>query len=269
MTPALGLIVSTYNRPEALRAVLASACDQVFQDFELLVADDGSGDATKELVQEFQRTGAISIQHVWQEDRGFRLAAIRNRAVAASGAPYLVFIDGDCLMLPDFLKRHWRLAERGFFVRGSNVDMSPALTAAALQRGAAAHRWGLGRWLGSRLNGHVNRCMPFFRLPLGPLRKFAPRSPKGACGRNLALWREDFLAVNGFNEAYEGYGKEDWDLVDRLIKYGVYRKNGRFAVPVIHLWHGPNAPGPNNERMWEAQERSARTWVDRGVDQYL
>lgn len=263
------MIVSTYNRPEALRAVLESAHDQVYRDFELVVADDGSSGATADVVRQFQQAGRTPIRHVWHEDRGFRLAAIRNRAAAASTAEYLVFIDGDCIIFPDFLERHARLAEPGFFVRGSKVNLNRALTESVVREGKAVHRWTASRWFFCRARGQVNRFMPFLRIPQGPLRKLSRRSMKGASGRNLAVWRKDFVAVNGFNEEYQGYGMEDWDFVDRLIKRGVCRKNGRFAVPVIHLWHERRAPAPNNDRIWEVQRRSSDTWVERGVGQYL
>ena len=267
--PRIAVVVPTYNWPEALEAVLSSLADQIYDRFEVVVADDGSGEETRRLVERFERDAPFSVRHVWQEDRGYRLSAIRNRAVASTDADYLVNLDGDCPVPPDFLEGHARLAERGFFVRGSRVRLEPDLTARVLQERLPVHRWSRARWLGLRTRGQIDRFSPMLRLPLGPLRKTAPRKWDGAKGCNLALWRDDYLAVNGFDEAYEEWGSEDNDLVVRLIRHGVHRKEGRYAVPVLHLWHESRARDPRNTRRFRERLASDVVRIERGVSQYL
>ena len=112
------VIVTTYNRPDALAAVLAGYAAQTDQDFELLVADDGSTPETQAVIHAYQCHSRGTVRHVWQEDRGFRAAAIRNRAAAATDAEYIIFTDGDCVPSRQFVQAHKHLAERGYFQIG-------------------------------------------------------------------------------------------------------------------------------------------------------
>ncbi len=268
--PRIAVIVSTYNRPDALRSVLVSLNDQRYREFEVFVADDGSGDDTRSVVEAYRAETSIPIRHVWQEDRGFRLAAVRNRAAAAAtDAEYLVFIDGDCAVRPDYMLRHARLAERGFYVKGSRVNLSEGLSARVLREQLPIHLWPNREWYSLWRQGEINRFAPVLRVPLGPLRKLSLTEEKGALGSNFALWRGDYLAVNGFNEAFEGYGFEDWEIVVRLLRYGLKRKNGRLAVSVLHLWHESRSIAPGSEQVWEAQLESESIRTEKGVDRYL
>ncbi len=267
--PGIAVIVSTYNRPDALDAVLRSLAQQTYRRFEIVVADDGSGPDTRALVARRAEDPGPRVLHVLQEDRGYRLAAIRNRAAAATEQPYLIFLDGDCLVRPDYVGRHARLAEAGHFVHGSRVRLEPGLSRSAIEQGPAIGRWSAARWLGEWLRGRVDRFTPLLRLPLGPLRRVSPRRWRGVKGCNLALWRSDFLAVNGFDEGFRGWGFEDNDLVVRLIRNGVRRKEGRYAVPVLHLWHESRPPGPASRERFERRVRSDAVRVERGIDRYL
>ena len=255
--PDIAVIVSTYERPDALDAVLRSLEDQTYRRFEVVVADDGSGHDTRELVGRRAEEVGFPLRHIWQEDRGYRLAAVRNRGAGATELPYLVFLDGDCLVRPDYLLRHARLAERGHFVHGSRVRIDRGLSRVALERGLPLHGWNSARWLAERLRGRIDRFHPLLRLPLGPLRRVSPRAWRGVKGCNLAVWRSDFLAVNGFDEGFEGWGFEDNDLVVRLIRNGIRRKEGRCAVPVLHLWHEARPPDPASRERFERRLRAA------------
>ena len=267
--PRIAVIVSTYERPDALDAVLRSLAEQTYRRFEIVVADDGSGPDTRELVARHAEKSDLDFRHVRQEDRGYRLAAIRNRAAAATEQPYVVFLDGDCLVRPDYLERHARLAEPRHFVHGSRVRLDPRLSRSAIAREQAAiEGWSAARWLGEWLRGRVDRFMPLLRLPLGPLRHMSPRRWQGVKGCNLALWRSDFLAVNGFDEGFEGWGFEDNDLVVRLLRHGVRRKEGRYAVPVLHLWHTSRPPDPASRERFERRLRSDTVRAERGIDGY-
>ena len=267
--PGIAVIVSTCDRPDALDAVLRSLAVQTYRRFEIVVADDGSGPGTGELVAQRAEGPGPRVRHVRQEDRGYRLAAVRNRAAAATEQPYLIFLDGDCLVRPDYVERHARLAEPGHFVHGSRVRLDPGLSRTAIERGPGIGRWSATRWLGEWIQGRVDRFTPLLRVPLGPLRRLSERRWRGVKGCNLALWRSDLLVVNGFDEGFEGWGFEDNDLVVRLIRNGVRRKEGRYAVPVLHLWHELRPPDPASRARFERRLRSDAIRAERGIDRYM
>jgi glycosyltransferase involved in cell wall biosynthesis len=272
MTPRLlSIIVTTYNRPVALRAVLASLAAQTDTGFEVLVADDGSRHETAAAVEEAGGNFPVSLVHLWQSDDGFRAAAARNLAVAASRGDYLVFVDGDCVLRPDFVSRHRALAEAGWFVAGNRVLLSQDFTAKVLQtplvelHGDSRLSW-LGRWL----SGAINRWLPLCFVPGHGWRKRQPQRWQGARTCNLAMWRSDFDAINGFDEAFQGWGHEDADLAIRLLHAGVQRKDGRFATAVLHLWHHENDRSnlAENERRLAEILAADRRRAAVGIDTY-
>jgi glycosyltransferase involved in cell wall biosynthesis len=233
----ISVIVSTYNRADALDAVLRALCRQSDRHFEIVVADDGSGAATQKVVGDWVARAAVPVKHVWHEDCGFRLAEIRNLGIRASTGRYIIFLDGDCIARHDFVAAHRRLAEPGWFVTGNRILMSRQLTERVLQQGLEPELWGLAKHISLRSRGDLNRLAPLFALPLGALRKKRARRWKGANGSNMAFWRKDLDAVDGFDAAFKGWGREDSDIFIRLIRAGVRRKDGRFATGVLHLWH--------------------------------
>lgn len=265
------VIVTTYNRPDALGLVLESYLAQDARGFDLIVADDGSTDETRRLVEDYARRAPFAVRHLWQEDLGFRAAAIRNRALAATGADYVVFSDGDCVAPPDFVARHVQLAEPGYFLAGSRVLLSEAFTARALAERLPLYRWDAWAWLRAWLRGDVNRCLPLVRLPDGGFRKRSPARWEGVKTCNLSAWREDLLRVNGIDESYTGWGLEDSDVVIRLLRAGVRHKSARFAAPLFHLWHREHDRSglPENQRRLEEVLASDRVAAARGVRQYL
>ncbi len=265
------VIVTTYNRPDALEALLAGYQAQRDADFELLIADDGSTDDTRGVVDEFKSRAPFPVAHIWHEDRGFRAAAIRNRALAATRADYIVFSDGDCVPVPRFVAQHQRLAERGWFVAGNRVLLSEEFTRRVLAEQLPIHGWTLSVWLGAWAKRDINRWLPLVALPDGGLRKSAPQRWEGIKTCNLAAWRDDLLRVNGLDEAYAGWGLEDSDLVIRLLHAGVKHKSARFAAPVFHLWHAENDRSrlAENQRRLDALINSQRSVAERGVNRYL
>ena len=233
----ISVIVTTYNREDALEAVLRSLARQTDQNFEVVVADDGSKQPTAALVESWKARIGHRLEHVWHEDRGFRAAEIRNRAILASRGDYVVFLDGDCIARPDFVATHRRLAERGWFVTGNRILLSPELTAKVLREKLAPESWRFADWLAQRLRGGINRLGALLHLPLGPLRRLRRNAWRGARSCNLAVWRSDLTRVDGFDADYRGWGKEDSDIIVRLQRAGVRRKDGVFATGVLHLWH--------------------------------
>lgn len=264
------VIVTTYNRPDALAAVLDGFLAQDRTDFELLVADDGSTPPTREVVERYAARAPFAIRHVWHEDDGFRAGAIRNRALAATSAEYVVFTDGDCVPRASFVSRHRALAEPGCFLAGNRLLLSADFTQRVLQEGLAIHRWTVTQWLAARLRGDVNRLLPLLALPDAPLRKRSPQRWAGVKTGNLSAWRSDLVAVNGFDEAYAGWGLEDTDLVIRLLHAGVRHKSARFATPLFHLWHRENDRSrlDDNQRRLAALLASDVVRASVGLDRY-
>jgi glycosyltransferase involved in cell wall biosynthesis len=242
MAELISVIVTTYNREDALGAVLRALSRQTEERFEVVVADDGSRPATARVVESWKSSMRVPLRHVWQEDQGFRAAEARNRALRASAGGYCIFLDGDCVARPDFVAAHRGLAEPGYFVTGNRVLLSPASTDRILAGGLEPESWGLERFLAQYWHGDVNRVAPLIGLPLGPLRKLAGRRWQGARSCNAACFRADLERIDGFDAAFTGWGREDSDLFVRLIRSGVRRKSGHFATGVLHLWH------PESER---------------------
>jgi glycosyltransferase involved in cell wall biosynthesis len=267
MSGLISLIVTTYNRPDALQAVLTALARQTDRGFEVVVADDGSGPSTTALVDHWRSRLGAPLSHVWQVDWGFRAAEIRNRAILASQGHYCIFLDGDCIVRADFIAKHRQLAEPGWFVTGNRVLLSPAITEAVLRDRLQPEMWTAVEWVRQRLHGGVNRLAAVLNLPLGPLRKLAARQWRGARSCNLAVWRADLDRVDGFDASFAGWGREDSDLLIRLLHSGVCRKDGRFATGVIHLWH-PEADRtqlPANDALLEAVLGSKRSRAQRGM----
>jgi glycosyltransferase involved in cell wall biosynthesis len=268
----VSIIITTYNRPKALDRVLAGLAVQSVAPAEVIIADDGSGPETQACIDAWKTGAGITLLHAWQEDQGFRAAAARNRAVALASGDYLIFLDGDCIPFPDFVSGHAMLATRGRFVAGSRVLLDETVTRQIEIERSSPGSWSMMRWLKLRLAGHVNRLLPFIRLGDGSWRNGKPERWQDARTCNLGVWRDDFIAINGFDETYTGWGHEDADLAVRLIRHGCTHKTGRFAVPVIHLWHreaARAAAGQNLSRMDSARRGEPGIVGTQGVRQYL
>jgi glycosyltransferase involved in cell wall biosynthesis len=267
MAGLISLIVTTYNRTDALQAVLAALARQTDREFEVVVADDGSGPSTGALIEHLRSRLGVPLDHVWQVDCGFRAAEIRNRAILASRGDYCIFLDGDCIARSDFIASHRKLAEPGWFVTGNRVLLSPAVTDAVLRDHLQPEIWPGTQWVRQRLRGGVNRLAAVLKLPLGPLRKLPARQWQGARSCNLAVWRADLDRVDGFDASFRGWGREDSDLLIRLMHSGARRKDGRFATGVIHLWHpeADRAQLPANDALLQAVLSSKRVRAQRGL----
>lgn len=266
----ISVVVATYNRPDALAAVLRSLGNQEDRQFEVVVADDGSRSDTEDVVKRAQATLPVPLTHVWQEDTGFRLAAVRNRATAQARGDYLIYLDGDCVVRHHFVRAHRDLAETGWCVTGGRVLLSEAFTHEALANGTAVENWSVADAAIAAIQGKVNRAMSLPRLPLGPLRKFGARRWQRLRGCNFSAFRTDVEKVNGFDECFQGWGFEDSDFAARLIESGVRLKNGRLATNVYHLWHPENdrTKHSQNWQRFQARISAHETRAHLGLDQY-
>jgi len=267
VTDLISVIVTTYNRPDALDAVLRALAQQSDRNFEIIVADDGSGSDTERVVKRWASCAKVPIKHVWHEHNGFRGGEIRNRGINASAGPYCVFLDGDCLARRNFVASHRRLAEPGWFVAGNRILLGQALTESVLAMGGKAETWNLAALAPERLRGRLNRLLPIVSLPLGLLRKIHQNDWEGVRSCNLAVARSDLDRTDGFDMGYVGWGLEDSDLVARLLHAGVRRKDGRFATGVLHLWHEKldRSALADNERQLKEVLDGDRIWATRGL----
>jgi glycosyltransferase involved in cell wall biosynthesis len=233
----ISVVITTYNRPDALEAVVQACFMQNDKNFEIIIADDGSTANTRTCVERLAQASPVPLSHVWQPDQGFRAAMARNRGTLAATGEYIVFLDGDCIPQRDFIARHRALSQPGYLVSGSRILFSEGLTRRVLEEGIDITGTSLATRLRWRLRGDMNKVLQLaVRWPdLGRTsRRFSWRRIKSC---NLGVWRSDLERVNGFDESFTGWGHEDSDLVVRLFHAGVLRKDGAFATEVFHLWH--------------------------------
>jgi GT2 family glycosyltransferase len=231
------VVITTYNRSEALLPVLSALAAQDDTRFEVIVADDGSTPMHQEAIRSAAQAMALPLTHVWHPDVGFTASRVRNLGVAAAKAPYIVMLDGDCVPETDFVRRHRMLMEPGYFVNGSRVMLSSRLTQSTIAGTVQLHGQAAAFWLGKRLSGDASKLGGLLRLPDWPQRKNAVFIWKGIRSCNMGVWRKDYETVDGFDESFVGWGHEDADFVLRLHNAGINRKNGFAATEVYHLWH--------------------------------
>jgi glycosyltransferase involved in cell wall biosynthesis len=250
---SVSLIITTYNKPEYLKKVIAGVLLQRVLPHEIIIADDGSDEKTKKVVEEFRSAAACPVLHVWHEDLGFRAAKIRNEAVKRANGDYIIFLDGDCVPGRHFLSDHVSLAEEGFFYQGKRL----LLTEAGSRCFDASRAGDTGFLFQLFVKGRLSHVHHLLRAPLFPA--FSNRSLRGVRSCNIGIYRKDLIAVNGFNQDFVGWGREDSELVARLYKYGLRRKTHPFMAVCFHLWHEENARdrlAQNDKLLREALESS-------------
>jgi glycosyltransferase involved in cell wall biosynthesis len=240
LIPKISLVVSVYNKPEVLRLVFAACARQSFPDFEIIIADDGSGPAIRDVVAEARAVLSQSVVHLWHEDRGWRKNVILNNAIRTSRGGHLVFIDGDCLPARHFLFDHWNEREDRRVLLGRRVETSERwsheLTVGKIASGEF-ERLGVREILDG-LAGRSLRVEDGIRMPSRLLRRMLLRNVRGMLGSNFSVAREYLASINGFDELYDGPGcGEDSDLQYRLSLAGVTGKSLRNLAVQYHVWH--------------------------------
>ena len=225
----VSLIISTYNWPESLILVLKSIENQTIFPEEVVIADDGSTVETKEIIAKFQKDSDLNIIHSWQEDNGFRVAKSRNKAIAKSCADYIILIDGDIILHPKFVQDHVNNAKVGYFMQGSRVLLSQDITEQIIISNRISFSFFSKGMKGRKNSIHSNFLSKIFSTKKNYLR--------GIRTCNIAFFRQDFINVNGFNNEFEGWGREDSEFVVRLFNTGINRKSLRFNAIQYHLWH--------------------------------
>ena len=233
----ISVVLTTYNRSDALAVVLRALQRQTDTDFEVVIADDGSQPAHRTRIREVAQGCSFALAHVWHPDVGFTVARARNLGVAQSRGSYLILLDGDCVPDLDFIAQHRRLMQNGFLVNGSRCLLSKRLTQHVLDGAADIVGMTWLYWLREWRKGYASKIAPLLRAPDWGVRIEAGFRWHGIRSCNMGLWRADFERVNGFDSSFQGWGHEDADLVLRMFHAGVRRKNGFFATEVFHLWH--------------------------------
>jgi len=259
----ISLIITTYNWKEALEVSILSALGQTRLPDEIIVADDGSTKDTGDLVQRMASGPPIPILHVWQDDQGFRAARIRNKAIAKARGEYLVIVDGDIIVHSDFIKDHEEAARLGFFSQGSRVLLNQNKTERVLQkRELRFSPFGFG------LENRKNAIRSHF---LSRLFSWPQKSLSGIRTCNFALWRADALAVNGFNEDFQGWGREDSEFAVRLMNRGIRRQNIKFRALTYHLFHPEQRKDSlaRNDRILENTIEMRSPWCENGINKYF
>ena len=256
----LTVVINTYENAAALDAVLARLCRTSLPADELIVADDGSGPATRVVVERWAQQATLPVKHVWQEHGGFRRARILNSAIATATGDYLVFLDGDCLPSRLFADDHRALAEIGYFVQCRRCFINEAAVPDAIA--------GRRSLLRLALTGQISGLFKSVRLPWPTIRH--DQDLHGILGCNLGIWKKDLLEVNGYDESYEGWGKEDSDLAARLYHAGRQRKFIHGRAIVYHLNHPPasRAQLPEAQRRLEETISSGRVKAMQGLDRH-
>lgn len=263
-TKVVTLLISTYNWEDALRLCLLSASIQTVLPDEIVIADDGSREDTRKLIDDFRTILKVPIVHVWQEDNGFRLTTIRNKAIACAKGDYIIQIDGDVIMERHFIQDHIQMMKEGYFVCGSRTKLGPIVSKRLIEDISLKLNVSELK-AGFVLNGFRSKVLRNF------LAERYARVIDHMRGCNLAFWRKDFISVNGYNEDLLNWGHEDGELVYRLHYAGIDKKALKMGGIVYHLWH-KEASRENEERHLEALEivkRDHVKWCENGIDKYL
>ena len=257
------LLISTYNWPEALNLVLKSVLDQTRLPDEILIADDGSREETKVVINRYKVLFSIPVKHIWQEDNGFRKSKILNKAIAETDSDYIIQIDGDCILHPKFVSDHLNAAQKGQYLYGSRVNILPKFVTEIFQNGITKFNIFSKEIKNKARTLHIPFLASLYKKHHGISKKFR--------GCNVSYWRSDFVAVNGYNEDFEGWGREDSDLVIRIGNLGVLAKRLRYAGIVYHIHHTVNSKHnfEQNDRMQNQTITNKTTFIENGISQYL
>ena len=261
----VSVVITTYNRPSYLKKSLDGFLKQSHPPDEIIIADDGSSEETASLIKSFIKdVKNINILHIWHEDRGFRLSRIRNKAISRASGTYLIICDDDVIPEYLFVQDHLKYSEDGYFIQGHRVLLGARASEHFTYRDISMPR--LFRLL---LNREASNLLNAIRSPV-PLIRIS-RKLKGIRSCNMSFFRKDLIAVNGFNEVFEGWGKEDSELVVRFYKHGLKRKDLKFRAYCIHLFH----PEYSREKLEEnialldRAIMSNEFFCKNGIDKYI
>jgi len=257
------LVITTYNWPEALNLVLKSILAQTIMPFEVIVADDGSKPETKEIIDHFKDKLSVPLRHIWHEDKGFRRSAILNKSIALAKGEYIIQIDGDCIVHKNFVKDHNTSAEKNTYLYGSRVNIQKDFLPTLYSNEVTTFSY-FAKGIKKRTrNLHIPILANLYKRKDGLSKKIR--------GCNLSYWKSDFIKINGYNEAMTGWGKEDSELVIRLLNNNIQGKRLRYKAIIYHIWHNVSSKERLNINQ-EIQEHTIQNKLkkcEKGVDMYL
>lgn len=229
MDLSVSLVVSTYNWPQALNLCLKSISNQSEMPNEVIIADDGSGFVTKQLIDQLRTEFNVPLLHVWHEDLGFRKSLILNKAIKEASSEYIIQIDGDVILDKDFIKDHLSVVEEHTFVRGTRAHLKIEILPEIFKE-QRVHFSIFDKGIQNRFNA--------IRLPaLAWVFTKKKRCSKSVRGCNIAFWKQDFVTVNGYSNDLQGWGHEDEELAARMVHSGVMRKGLKFKAVQYHISH--------------------------------
>ncbi len=256
------VIITTYNRPDTLEKALEALRRQTRPADEIIVADDGSRPETLDMVRHFEKSYHQAIGHVWQKDEGFRAARIRNKAINKSTGGYIILLDGDCIPSGRFVEDHLALAEKKTFFQGKRILVGKVVSRSFTY----AHTKRPLRLIRYALSGGLSNSHHLIRLPSFP--SFHTRKESGIRSCNMSFLREDIVAVNGFNEDFTGWGREDSELAARFYRYGLQKREHPFMAICFHLWHEQNSTDQlkANDAILEKSIRSKEYFCRNGLE---
>jgi glycosyltransferase involved in cell wall biosynthesis len=265
----IGVVITTYNSPLWLSKVLTGYEQQNYSGFRTIIADDGSGEDTRAVIEAHRQRGILNIDHVWHPDDGFRKCAILNKAIRETDCDYLIFTDGDCIPHPDYVGTHAERAEPGVFLSGGYIKLtmpvSEAISDDDIRSGAVFDR----RWLVAR--GQPNTHKLWKLIPSPRFKAFMNAITPAAAswnGMNSSTWISDIRAVNGFNEDMQ-YGGLDREFGERLWNYGHKSKQIRFSAVCLHLDHKRGYAKPEiwakNRAIRKKVKETGSYWAENGI----
>ena len=257
------LIITTYNWPEALELVLKSVFRQSVLPNEIVIADDGSTNETESLISKIADKSSIPIIHSWQEDKGFRVARCRNKAIAKSSHEYIICIDGDLILHSDFIKDHLENAKEGIYIQGSRAFLSREYSKKMLKNKDISPPSIFSVSIENRIN--AIRIPVFTKLFFSRTNKNLRRVR--SC--NFSMFRKDIVRVNGFNEDFTSWGQEDSEFVQRLYFSGTLRRNIKFSALQFHIYHKPGSSNKNNISLLNITIDKGLAWCENGISNHL
>ncbi|ADX68650.1 MULTISPECIES: glycosyltransferase family 2 protein [Weeksella] len=263
------VIISTYNQPLWLEKVLLGYMQQDFRDFEVIIADDGSTEETRKLINKYRNKTFFPIKHVWQEDLGFRKTIILNKAILSSNSDYLIFTDGDCIPRKDFITTHIAYRTHKHYLSGGYIKLSREVSNAIEKSDIENQLCFDKNWLIEKGQKNNFKLTKLHRSTLlkSIMNRITTTAPTWN-GHNSSGWKKDILEVNGFDERMV-YGGEDRELGERLCNNGIRAKQIRFSAICIHLDHDRNyvkrAGLKQNNNIREITVSEKITWTDHGI----
>lgn len=267
--PSISLIIATYNKVDWLEKVLWGYSQQNYPNFEVIIADDGSTEETKQLIDRFKDDYPVNISHVWHEDEGYRRQKILNEAIVSAKNDYILFTDGDCIPREDFIETHAKHAEKGYFLSGGYCKLPMDLSELISEEDIKDKRCFDVKWLKS--NGVLGTKNTLKLSVNDALAKFLDVvTPTGATFNNCnsSAWKSDLLAINGYDERMQ-YGGPDRELGERLVNNGIKTKQIRYKAICLHLDH---ARGYKTKESLErnlairaATKKEKKVWTEYGI----